>query len=159
MINKNDLYDLSFVLIAIRNDIREESNTKILRQIITVLETENTTEDNQIRKAISSIEGLDNERWFFAFHNNVYVNHQLLKNENTYALLVKLLQSLNDVLCQEEFDKAYDLVDCFHCLPEIIADNKLSIPKSFWKTFVKSYRNKWDNAFLKIEQTNYKTYL
>lgn len=159
MINKNDLYDLSFVLISIRNDIREESNTKILRQIITVLETENTTEDNQIRKAISSIEGLDNERWFFASHNNVYVNHQLLKNENTYALLVKLLQSLNDVLCQEEFDKAYDLVDCFHCLPEIIADNKLSIPKSFWKTFVKSYRNKWDNAFLKIEQTNYKNYL
>ncbi len=159
MINKNDLYDITFALITIRNDICKKSNTKILYQIIKVLETENNTEDNQIRKAISSIEGLDCERWFFAYHNNVYVNHQVLKNANIYALLIKLLQSLTCVLEQKEFDKEYDLVDSFHCLPEIIADNNLTIPKSFWKTFVKDYRNKWDNNFLRVEQSTLKKYL
>lgn len=159
MITKNDLYDISFVLILIRDNIREELNTKILCKIIDVLQTEITTEDNQIRKAISAIEGLDSEHWYFVFYKNVYVNHQFLKNEKIYALLVKLLQTLINEINQENFDKAYDMIDCFHCLPEIIADNNLSIPKSFWKTFVKSYRNKWDNTFLKNEQTNYKNYL
>ena len=152
MINKNDLYDIAFALIRIRNNITEKSNPQILSQMIKVLEEENNTEDNQIRKAISTIDGLDCEYWFFAYHNNVYVNHQMLNKDDIYALLVKLLQSLICELNKKEFDKAYDLADSFHCLPEIIADNNFTIPKSFWKTFVKDYRSKWDNDFLRDEQ-------
>ena len=152
MINKNDLYDITFALIIIRNNITEELNSKILAQMIKVLEEENNTEDNQIRKAISSIDGLDCERWFFVYHNNVYVNHQILNKADIYALLVKLFQDLIFELNKKDFDKAYDLVDGFHCLPEIIADNNFTIPTSFWKTFVKEYRRKWDNDFLREEQ-------
>lgn len=61
MINKNDLYDITFALIIIRNNITEKSNSKILAQMIKVLGEKNNTEDNQIRKAISSIDGLDRE--------------------------------------------------------------------------------------------------
>jgi len=152
MINKNDLYDIAFALIIIRNNITEKSNPKILSQMIKVLEEKNNTEDNQIRKAISSIDGLDREYWFFAYHNNVYVNHQMLNKADIYALLVKLFQSLFCELNKKEFEKAYDLADSFHCLPEIIADNNFTIPKSFWETFVKDYRSKWDNDFLRAEQ-------
>ena len=76
----------------------------------------------------------------------------MLKKANIYALLVKLFQNLICELTKKDFDKAYDLVDSFHCLPEIIADNNFTIPKSFWKTFVKDYRSKWDNDFLRKEQ-------
>lgn len=159
MINKNDLYDIAFTLVVIRNNITEKLNLQILSQMIKVLETVNNTEDNQIRKAISSINGLDYEHWFFAYHNNVYVNHQMLNKVDIYALLIKLFQSLICELNKADFDKAYDLVDSFHCLPEIIADNNFTIPKSFWKTFVKNYRRKWDNDFLRTEQRILKKYL
>lgn len=152
MINKNDLYDITFALIIIRNNITEKTNPQILSQMIKVLEEKNNTEDNQIRKAISSIDGLNRECWFFAYHNNVYVNHQMLNKANIYDLLVKLFQSLSCELNKKNFNKAYDLADSFHCLPEIIADNNFRIPKSFWKTFVKGYRSKWDNDFLRDEQ-------
>lgn len=152
MINRNDLYDITFALIIIRNNIREKLNSQILSQMVKVLEEENSTEDNQIRKAISSIEGLDYEHWFFVYHSNVYVHHQILYETYIYDLLVKIFDSLICELSNEEFDKAYDLADSFHCLPEIIADNNFKIPKSFWKTFVKYYRDKWDKDFLRIEQ-------
>lgn len=158
MINKNDLYDITFALIIIRNNITEKSNPQILAQMIKVLGEKNNTEDNQIRKAISSIDGLDREYWFFVYHNNVYVNHQMLNKADIYALLVKLFQSLICELNKKEFDKAYDLADSFHCLPEIIADNNFAIPKSFWKTFVKDYRSKWDNDFLRDEQRLLKSF-
>ena len=152
MINKYDLYDITFALIIIRNNITEKSNPRILTQMIKVLGDTNNTEDNQIRKAISSIDGLDREYWFFAYHNNVYVNYQVLTKAYIYTLLIKLFQSLICELNKKEFNKAYDLVDSFHCLPEIVADNNFTIPKSFWKTFVKGYRSKWDNDFLRDEQ-------
>ena len=159
MINQYDLYDIAFALIMIRSNICEELNTAILSQIVNVLEDRNSTEDNQIRKAISVIEGLDRDRWFFVYHDNVYVNHRLLKSSDIYGLLIKLIKDLICVLNKGEFDKAYDLVDVFHCLPEIIADNHFTIPKSYWKSFVKCYRNKWDNDFLRVEQKKFKKYL
>ena len=152
MINKNDLYDITFALTIIRNDICETSNPKILSQMIKVLEAENNTEDNQIRKAIASVEGLPCEHWLFVHHNNFYVKHQILKNVDVYVILIKLLQSLIVELNKQEFDKAYDIVDSFHCLPEIIADNHFKIPKSYWNTYVKYYRKKWDKDFLRFEQ-------
>ena len=88
MINKNDLYDITFALVVIRNNITEKLNLQILSQMIKVLETVNNTEDNQIRKAISSINGLDYEHWFFVYHNNVYVNHQMLNKVDIYACLL-----------------------------------------------------------------------
>lgn len=156
MIDKNDLYDITFALIIIRNDIREKSNLQVLYQIIRVLETEKCAGDNQIRKAISSIEGIARDHWSFAFYNNVYVNHQMLKKSDIYSLLIKLILSLIYELEQENFEKAYDLVDAFHCLPDIIADNNFTVPKSYWKTFVKTYRNKWDYDFLHTEQKKIK---
>ena len=152
MVSKNDLYDISFALIMIRGNICKETNIAVLSQIVKVLETETYTEDNQIRKAILSVDNLEKECWGFAQHNNVYVHHQLLNNADVYNLLVKLLRSLICELNQNAFEKAYDLVDSFHCLPEIIANNNFEIPKSFWKIFVRDYRKKWEKDFLRKEQ-------
>ncbi len=159
MITKNDLYDMTAVLINIRNDIYEELNVKILVQMIKVLKNKINTDDNQIRKAIASIEEIENECWFFVNINNVYVNHQLMKKDSIYVLLEKLFNELICELEHKNFDKAYDLVDSFHCLPNIIADNNFTIPKTFWKTYIKCYRDKWDKEFLRYEQKNRKIYL
>ncbi len=148
MIDRKDLYDIHYALVLIRSDICNPINTKVLFQIINVLEARDNAEDNQIRRGISSIEGIDDERWGFAFHYNYYVIHQVLKNENVYILLITLLQQLSAVLEQGEYDKAYDLVDSFHCLPQLLAENNFMIPKSFWKRFYKNYRKMFERDLL-----------
>lgn len=159
MINKYDLYDMSFALIKIRGRIQEKSNTLIISQMIKVLGEKSNTDDNQIRKAISSVSELDCEYWEFAYHNNAYVTHYTMNKPAINDLLIKLLENLLYLLNNKDFEMAYDLVDSVHCLPEIIADNNMTIPKSFWKIFIKDYQNRWDKDFLKFEKKRYKRYL
>ena len=153
MIYQHDLYDIAKAFMHIRYNIQENSNIEILYAIISVLnKDQENSEDNQIRKALRLLKGLDSERWYYIFFDNVYTHHYLLKNKNIYKLFEKLCKETIALLEQNDYERAYDLVDAYHCLPEIIANNNFTIPKSFWKTFVKDYRSKWDNDFLRDEQ-------
>ncbi len=71
LVFKSDLYDMGFALAIMRNSICEKSNPAILSNIITVLESYDMIEDNQVRKVISNVEGIDYKLWGYAFHNNV----------------------------------------------------------------------------------------
>lgn len=55
-------------------------------------------------------------------------------------------------LKHDNFDRAYDLVDAIHCLPEAIMSKKHWNSKAFWKTYFMPYRKKWDNNFLSIKE-------
>lgn len=153
MISQNDLYDITAALSLIRSDIENQTNGLIISAIEQVLKfNKQEFDDNQIRKAISSVKHLDKERWNYVYHNNVYVSHKFLKSEFVYLLLIKLCSKLQLLLEGKKIERAYDLVDCIHCLPEILADNNFLIPKSYWKSYVKLYRKKWDKEFLLSEE-------
>ena len=160
MISQNDLYDITYALVTIRNDIKYKFNSEILSKIIQVLRYDaKEYEDNQVRKALAEVQGLDQERWYYVYHNNVYVNHHFIQNKYVYELLIKLCQESINILETENFDRAYDLMDCYHCLPDIMADSNFCISKSYWKTYIKSYRNKWDKTFLVVEQKKWGRFL
>lgn len=153
MITQYDLYDITFALIEIRNNIDYELNADILSKIVWVLECQEAVfDDNSVRRAIATIESLDRNRWNCMYHNNVYVNHRLLKKQDIYRLLIRVCEELKHLLENNNFKKAYDLADCIHCLPEIIADNCFVIPKSYWKIYVRPYRVMWDKTFLDEEE-------
>ena len=85
MISQNDLYDITFAYITIRNDIQYKLNSEILSKIIRVLRYDDKKyEDNQVRKALADLKGLDQEKWYYVYHNNIYINHQFLKNRYIY---------------------------------------------------------------------------
>ncbi|HBL83843.1 MAG: hypothetical protein A2Y17_08115 [Clostridiales bacterium GWF2_38_85] len=69
--------------------------------------------------------------------------------------------AINDYLRQSDIsgleiaDEAVDLVDSIHCLPDIIAKQRMSITDSYWISHIKPYRNKWDKSFLVQEQKLY----
>ena len=151
MINKYDLYDISAALINIRNDIQSDINIELLKAMIDVLNV-SESEDNQIRKALSTVKGIQEDKWHFVFVQNVYVNHSYLKDPNIYDILKKAMLNLLQLLLEKSYDRAYDLVDSIHCLPDIIADNNFIISTSYWKKHVKIYRMKWDKSFLRLEQ-------
>jgi pyruvate formate-lyase activating enzyme-like uncharacterized protein len=139
MLTKYDLYDLSAVFKNIRFDIKYENNIQITEQLIYTLkqQTETDTQNihttqNEIRKSLSVIQELPPEKWAFIFHNNLYVNCEILKDEKIYKLLIALLEELRILFINNQFDKAYDLLDCIHNLPQDIANNKFQIPSMFW---------------------------
>ncbi len=154
MLVKYDLYDISYALVLIRSDIKNPNNTKVLEKIKEALASDETdVAENTVRKYLATIPDLDERKWRFAYHNNLYVNHSLMKNQQIYILLLKLCDELIKVLKDENYEKAYDLADIFHCLPEIIADNGYSIPESYWIHYVGRYRKNWDMNFLINEET------
>lgn len=149
MVSNYDLYDITYALICMRNDISNISNEQVLLNIERVLNSKATVfRDNQIRRAIANIEGLDREVWRYVYYNNVYVTHRLLSDECVYQVLKEAIVALQALLNVQEYQKAYDLIDSIHCLPNIIADNNFVIPKAYWRTYVKPYRKKWDKHFL-----------
>ncbi len=52
----------------------------------------------------------------------------------------------------KNYDRAYDLVDVIHCLPEAIISKKQWNAEVFWSIYIKSYREKWNNDFLGIKE-------
>ena len=160
MICDQELFDISAAFVRIRFDVLSRNNKDVVNKIIYVLSNQKNEYDtftfNNIRKAISSIENIDKNIWDFAFHENMYVHFTILKNNSIYNLLIKACELLKQAIDEGVEEKIDDLVDAIHCLPDIIAENNLMIPKSYWKSHVQFYRNKWDKDFLKNEQKTIK---
>ncbi len=153
MINQYDLYDMTYAFICVRNNINYELNFEIISKIESTLRRQDEgVEDNQIRKAVSEVNGLDRDVWDYVYHKNTYVNQRYLRNRELYDLFVKLCVAFKNALYDHNTDMAYDLIDCFHCLPDILVNNNFVIPKSYWKTYVMPFRDKWDKSFLKHEE-------
>lgn len=152
MVGLYDLFDISQAFILIRSDIRYNKNIEILNKIIEVISAENYIETNQIRISISGITDLDKNIWSYCFYKNLYTNITFLKNQRIINILIKACKELISVLKSENYNKAYDLVDAIHCLPDIITENKMSVTKTYWKNHIDHYRKKWDKEFLKKEQ-------
>lgn len=158
MINIYDLYDLSGIFKNIRMYPNYDLNHQILTKCVGVLSNkESIQEINQFRTALCTIQGLDMAIYFFAGVQNVYVYFSgFLKKKTIYRLLIKACEELMIAISEENIEKTTDLADCLHNLPISIVENNFSIPKSFWKSEVKFYRNKWNTTFLKEEEKDLK---
>lgn len=145
-----DLYDLSAVYKNIRMYPCYELNSIILDRILNLLYKHNEhSELNQIRKALRSISGLDNDMYRFAYIDNYYTYFpSLLKDDHVYSILIECTEELLDVFTNGNKKQIFELADCLHNLPIDIVENKFQIPGNFWKFEVPTYRNNWDKSFL-----------
>ncbi len=152
MIGQNDLYDMTAVFKRIREDVQYPHNIIILQKVIDVLNTQNIYKANQIRNSIAEIPGLDQKKWYFVFHQNLYVHEILLKDSRIVNLLKKICEDLIMAIKSCKYEYAKDLADMVHCLPDIIAENNLNIPRSYWRSHVQPFRARWNHNYLKNEQ-------
>lgn len=157
MLTRNDLYDMTYVLICVRNHIECEMNVKVLQQIENVINNLYVCDspDNRIRRALAEL-NLQEKKWEFVYHENFYVQRQFLKNGEIYAILKKMCNCLIQLLEKKQYVQAYDLADAFHCLPDVIANSSFTIPKSYWKIYIYAYRKKWAPKFLFEEEKKIK---
>ena len=154
MLNTYDLYDLYAVFVGIRSHPDHASNGAIMDRIIRVLNDRESSEINQIRKAVHSAGNLQKEDIYsFASTENVYTYTPLiLKDETVYNILLSSCIEMKNVVAEGSLERIIDLADCLHNLPIYISENKSIIPKMFWKNEVALYRKKWDEDFLVKEQ-------
>lgn len=151
MLDIYDLYDLYAVYVRIRAYPEYPLHLQIIEQICTVLQQSETNhQPNRFRTALSSIDGLDAERYGFAFVQNAYVYFPgPLKDDRIYELLLEVNHSLHKVLSEGNKEQITALADCIHNLPIMLAENHYQVPKYFWKAYVRTYRTTWDKDFLK----------
>ncbi len=148
-----DLFDLHFIIVMVRSSPEGKENPEILSKVCDVIsDYKNSQHHNVFRKALQTIPYLKGKEGYgFVFTKNIYTYYPVgfLKDEEIYKLLYKALSELKKATEEGNREKIYDLADCLHNLPVMIAENKFSVPKNFWKNEVRYYRKKWDSNFLK----------
>ena len=82
------------------------------------------------------------------FNNITFITDNLSEIDRYLAVISIVTLEICKQLENENFDRAYDLVDAFHCLPEAIINKKQWNPNEFWDVYVNMYRKKWDKDFL-----------
>lgn len=142
MITSNDLCDIYFSFLLIRDDIEGVGNSKVLNKIMEVIMNEHY-EDNSVRKAISSIDSLSqSSKWSFAFYNNLYTYRELIKNKKTQCALANVCYLLAKKIDEKRFDQAYEFVDYIHFLPLLMLQ-KTNSALVFLKKISKKYKRMW----------------
>lgn len=161
MLSVHDLYDLHGILIAIRSHPDDSVNRGIVSGILSVLANRfESSEVNQFRKALQQVESINvYDVYDFVFSENAYCYYPLgfLKDEGAYAVLLGAFNELLAAVDEGNCERIRDLADCLHDLPIILVENRYSIPKVFWKRFIKHYRNTWNADFLRAEQKALRT--
>ena len=137
----NDLFDLYFSFLLIRNDIFYKLNDQILENISKTILIDSNSE-NIVRMAISQIDGIDEEKWKFAFHNNVYTFRRILKNSDAKNMVLNLCNHLRSLIVDRKYEQAYDFVDSIHFIPILIEKNMRIASKKI-KKITKKYRKTW----------------
>ncbi len=155
MLSVYDLYDLSAIFTAIRENPKYDYNKTVLESVLMVFSRRNYHHNhNQFRIALQEISNLDKNIFFFVDTLNVYsYTSGFLKDEKIYSVLTKATQDLLGLINSEKWEQAEALADCLHNLPIDIAENKFTLPKSYWRAEFKYYRKNWDKSFLKDEES------
>lgn len=141
MITSNDLFDIYYSLLLIRNDINNKLNVQVLKSISDAIISKSDSE-NKVRLALSKIENINSEKWCFCFSNNVYTFRYFITDEKTLDMLCKIITTLSDLLLENKWEQAYDFVDSIHFVPILIEQDKVLSPRKIKKT-TKAYRKKW----------------
>ena len=148
------------IFIIIRSQIRSHYNISLLEQVSKYclkLKDEEAIEFEIFRNEIFRI--LNDNLETNEFLENAlkidcisYVTDNLGEINRYLSVLNDTALEICTLLRHENFDRAYDLVDAIHCLPEAIMSKKQWNSKAFWKIYIRPYRKKWDNSFLSIQE-------
>lgn len=140
MITTNDLFDLYYSFLLIRDDIKYELNSQILSEISKAL-LDTCDGDNCLRKILSQIEGLDRTKWGFVLHNNCYTFQRLVRDRKLLCIISEICLYLKLLIDKECFEEAYDFVDSIHYIPLLI-EEKGNVNIRTVRALIKRYSKK-----------------
>lgn len=165
------MMSLSEILTTVRFDIKLQYNTQILMLVKKYLdiiihqkqEFDFTLFKQEINQLIQQINISDDLIGLYTYS----INAERVKNAftNNFAEINKYIPLISNVITEicmllkeNKFERAYDLIDSIHCLPEALLHKRKWNPRSFWNNYIKPYRLKWNNNFLVQEEKVLKNY-
>ena len=148
------------IFIFIRSQIRSSYNVSLLEKINTysllLIGKSEIRFDMFKIETISIVNGDTEIEDFFNKALNVDCSNYSINNLKEIMRYLYVLSDTALEICKQlkegQFERAYDLVDAIHCLPEAILTKKNWNSKVFWNTYIRPYREKWDSDFLNIRE-------
>lgn len=148
------------IFVIIRSDINNPYNLDLLEIIskyCLLLEEDQSTKFDTFKSEIYNI--IDEHTDINELIENalkIYEVNYITDNLNEIYRYLSVISDTALEVCtqlrQKNFDRAYDLVDAIHCLPEALISKKQWDPKLYWKMYIRPYREKWDKQFLKTQE-------
>ncbi len=148
-----DFHDLHWVFVSFRFNTSYEKNREIAEQIKTLIDKPqvgNVININNIRRALSSIDGLDKENWYWADVENCYMYGVMtITDDSALRICSEGLGELIKCFEAGDLDRAWCLADALHNVPIILAEKKGRSAVRSILFEIGSYRKKYDASFLK----------
>ena len=77
----------------------------------------------------------------------IFIRYDLKKIENKHIILC-VINVINNFECNNnEHEKAYDVIDILHAVPNVIIINERKSKRLFYKTYIKKFSRKWKEHF------------
>ncbi|RXE57503.1 hypothetical protein [Acetivibrio mesophilus] len=148
------------ILIVIRSNIRNPQNMSLLETISKYcisLQEESLTNFEIFKSEI--IEVVNEQKEIKELLNNALNVYEVDPITDNLSEIYRYLSVISDSaleictqLRQKSFDRAYDLVDAIHCLPQALVCKKQWDPRAYWKIYIRPYRERWDKQFLENQE-------
>ena len=151
---KYDFYDIYAVFVYIRAYTDDAKNAEIAKAAKKLLDSPERESAglNCIRKAISSVEGIDREHYYWAFTENVYTYMPpIIKDELPYRVLSAGFAEIISAIESCDSERIYSAADAMHNMPIIFSEYDIKEAKKHIKGEISFYRKEYNGEFLKDE--------
>lgn len=141
--------------IFIRCDIKRDMNIELLEMIIPYLDIESNEKLNfsSLKEKLILKKELIPYENLICFKNTTETDNQE-EIDKYLPILKKVNEKIIDLINKRDFKKAYDLVDAFHFLPEVLIKKGKLRELDFWEMYIHTYRTMHkDFDFLKNEES------
>ena len=147
-----DLYDIYAVIVYIRA-YPDDDKIKDIAKAVKCLLDEACAEGtgfNNVRRAIAAIEGVDRERWHWAFVENDYTYIPgFIKDELHYSVLSAGFAEIISAIESGDGERIYCAADAMHNVPIIFSQYDIKEAKKHIKREISFYRKKYNENFFK----------
>lgn len=141
------LLNLERIFIYIRSDLKRSENRQIILLVINVIDKLQCSNE-ELCLCINSYIKLYNEQTTLCGIDDESISKRLIFKQFLIDSLLYLLALIDN----NEYEKAYDVIDILHAIPNVININHKKSKKDFYMSYIKKFNHKWkDKFFIKMK--------
>ena len=147
-----ELYDIYAVILYIRAYTDDAKNAEIAKAVKGLLDEPRGDSGslNEVRRAVSAVEGIDREHYEWAFTENVYTYMPpIVKDELAFRVLSEGFAEIISAIESGDGERIYRAADAMHNVPIIFSEYDIKEAKKQIKREISFYRKEYNEEFLK----------
>ena len=149
-----ELYDIYAVILYLRAYTGDAKNAEIAKAVKVLLDEPHGDGGslNEVRRAVSAVDGIDREHYAWAFTENVYTYMPpIVKEELVFRVLSAGFAEMISAIESGDGERIYRAADAMHNVPIIFSKYDIKEAKKQIKREISFYRKEYNGEFLKDE--------